>query len=50
MMKTSQANAVIAEWHETGIRVPGNSKCMVVLERGTCMLRDGVLEEKGGEK
>ena len=49
-MKTDWDNAVISEWHETGIRVPGNSKCRVVLERGTCMLRDGVLEEKGGEK
>ena len=49
MMKKVE-NAVLVEWHETGIRVPGDSKCRVVLERGTCTLRDGVLEQEGGAK
>ena len=28
----------------------GGAKCRVVLERGTCTLRDGALEVKGGAK
>ena len=50
MMKTGQANAVLIGWHKAAIRVPVNSKCRVVLERGTCTLRDGALEGKGGAK
>lgn len=48
MMKTGQANAVLIGWRKADIRVPVNSKCRVVLERGTCTLRDGALEGKGG--
>lgn len=48
MMKTGQANEVLIGWHKADIRVPVNSKCRVVLERGTCTLRDGALEGKGG--
>ena len=50
MMKTGQENAVLIGWHKADIRVPVNSKCRVVLERGTCTLRDGALEGKGGAK
>ena len=50
MKKTGQANVVLIGWRKADIRVPVNSKCMVVLERGTCTLRDGALEGKGGAK
>ena len=36
MEKKGQANAVLIGWRKADIRVPVNSKCMVVLERGTC--------------
>ena len=48
MMKTGQANAVLIGWRKADIRVPVNSKCRVVLERGTCTLRGGALKGKGG--
>ena len=50
MEKKGQANAVLIGWRKADIRVPVNSKCRVVLERGTCTLRDGALEGKGGAK
>ena len=43
-----EANAVLIGWHKAAIRVPVNSKGRVVLGRGTCTLRDGALEGKGG--
>ena len=48
MKKKGQANAVLIGWRKADIRVPVNSKCRVVIERGTCTLRDGALEGKGG--
>ena len=50
MEKKGQANAVLIGWRKADIRVPVNSKCRVVLERGTCTLRDGALEGKGGRE
>ena len=50
MEKKGQANAVLIGWRKAAIWVPVNSKCRVVLERGTCTLRDGALEGKGGAK
>lgn len=48
MKKTREANAVLIGWRKADIRVPVNSKCRVVLERGTCTLRGGAPEGKGG--
>ena len=35
MEKKGQANAVLIGWRKAAIWVPVNSKCRVVLERGT---------------
>ena len=43
-----KTNEVLIGWHKADIRVPVNSKCRVVLERGTCTLRGGALKGKGG--